>query len=69
MPEIVFVVVQEGDGPYSAECRTEMIFAEGATWEQLRQNVLAATAAYHFDGERPERIRLRLVRDETLSVA
>ena len=69
MLELVFEVVQEDDGGYCAECLTENIFTEGDTWEELRANVLEATAAYCFDRPKPERIRLRLVRDEVLSVA
>jgi hypothetical protein len=69
MSELVFEVVQESDGGYCAECLTESIFTEGDTWEQLRQNVVEATAAYFFDRPKPERIRLHLVRDEILSVA
>ena len=69
MSELVFEVVQEADGGYCAECLTENIFTEGATWDELRGNVVEATAAFFFDRPRPERIRLRLVRDEILSVA
>ncbi len=69
MPELVFEVVQESDGGYCAECLTENIFTEGDTWEELRQNVIEATAAFYFDRPQPERIRLHLVRDEILSVA
>ncbi len=69
MTELVFEVVQEADGGYCAECLTENIFTEGGTWEELRDNVLEATAAYFFDRPRPGRIRLHMVRDEILSVA
>ena len=69
MPELVFEVVQESDGGYCAECLTENIFTEGDTWEELRQNVIEATAAFFFDRPQPARIRLHLVRDEILSVA
>ena len=61
MRELVFEVVQEGDGGYCAECLTENIFTEGDTWEQLRKNALEATSAFSFDRPRPERIRLHLV--------
>jgi hypothetical protein len=66
MPELVFEVVQESDGGY---CLTESIFTEADTWDELRKNVMEATAAYFFDRPRPERIRLHLVRDELFSVA
>lgn len=69
MPELVFEVVQEADGGYCAECLTENIFSQGDTWEELRKNVIEAPAAFFFDQQRPARIRLHLIRDETLSVA
>lgn len=69
MPELVFEVVQESDGGYCAECLTESIFTEADTWDELRKNVLDATSAFFFDGPRPDRIRLHLVRDEILLVA
>jgi hypothetical protein len=49
--------------------RSSRVVLTGDTWEQLRNNVLEATIAFFFDRPRPERIRLRLVRDEILSVA
>jgi hypothetical protein len=69
MSELVFEVVQEPDGGYCAECLTESIFTEADTWDELRRNVLEATAAFFFDRQPPARIRLHLVRDEILSVA
>jgi hypothetical protein len=64
MVELVFEVVQEADGGYSAECLTENIFTEADTWDELRKNVLEAPSAFFFDRSRPDRIRLHLVRDE-----
>jgi hypothetical protein len=69
MPELLFEVVQEPDGGYCAECITENIFTEADTWEELRKNVIEATAAFFFDRPQPARIRLHLVRDEILSMA
>ncbi len=66
MDEIVFEVVQEGDGGFCAECLTESIFTQGASWEELRDNVREAVSAYFFDRSKPSRIRLHLVRDEVL---
>jgi predicted RNase H-like HicB family nuclease len=70
MKELVFEVIQEADGGVCAECRTENIFTQGDTWDELRKNVQEAVRGYFFD--RPaagRRIRLRLVRDEVLSGA
>jgi len=69
MAQLVFEAVQEADGGYCAECLTENIFAQGDTWDELRRNVIDATAAFFFVKPRPERVRLHLVRDEVLSVA
>ena len=68
MSEVIFEVGQDADGGYVAECLTEGIFTQAGTWEELRENVLEAVAAYHFDRERPAGIRLHLVRDEFVAV-
>ena len=69
MSELVFEVVQEADGGYCAECLTENIFTQADTWDELRKNVVEATAGFFFDRPTPGRIRLHMVRDEVLSVA
>ena len=70
MSELVFEVTQESDGGFVAECLTESIFTQADDWEELRQNVKEAVAAYYFDRpQRPSTIRLHLVRDEVLANA
>ena len=64
MDELVFDVTQEADGGYVAECLGQDILTEGDTWDDLRQNVLEAVEAFHFDSTPPARIRLHMVRDE-----
>jgi predicted RNase H-like HicB family nuclease len=49
MADLVFEAVQDADGGYSAECLTENIFTQGDTWDELRRNVVDATAAFFFD--------------------
>lgn len=66
--KLVFEVTEEAEGGYSAECLTENIFGQGETWEELRVNVKEATAAYFFDGPKPNYIRLHLVRNEVLTM-
>jgi hypothetical protein len=68
MSELVFEVTQETDGGLVAECLTESIFTQADNWEELRQNVREAVAAYYFDRtQRPSALRLHLVRDEVLA--
>ena len=69
MNEIVFQVTQEADGGFVAECLSEDIFTQGNTWEELRQNVREAVKGYFFDKQKPNTIRLHLVRDEVLDHA
>jgi predicted RNase H-like HicB family nuclease len=66
--ELVFEVTEEAEGGYSAACLTGNIFTQGETWEKLRANVKEATAAYFYEGSRPQRIHLHFVRNEVLSM-
>ena len=67
MNELVFEVTQEADGGYVAEALGESIFTQADSWDELRDNVREAVAAYFFDRAAPERVRLHLVRDEVLA--
>lgn len=69
MKELVFEVVQEADGGYTAEAIGESIFTQADSWDELRANVKEAVLAFYFDSAPPVSIRLRLVRDEVLAVA
>lgn len=69
MGELVFEVTQESDGGYCAECLTENIFTQADSWDELRRAVLDAVSAYYFDSAAPTSVRLRLVRDEVVSLA
>jgi predicted RNase H-like HicB family nuclease len=67
--ELVFEITQEADGGYCAECLTEAIFTQGDTWNELRENVREAVAAFYFDRPKPAHIRMHLVRDEILATS
>ena len=70
MNELVFEVTQEADGGYCAECLSENIFTQGDTWDAVRTNVQEAVRAFFFDQPATaRRIRLHLVRDESLASA
>ncbi len=64
MNELVFSVTQEGDGGFVAEALGESIFTQADSWEELKENVREAVAAFYFDRTAPARVRLHLVRDE-----
>jgi len=66
--ELVFEVIQQSDGGYRAECLTESIFTQAASWDELRRNVIEAVTAFFFDRPAPANVRLHLVRNEVFSV-
>ena len=49
MKELVFEVIQEIDGGFSAEALGYDIFTQADSWEMLRDNIKEATSAYFFD--------------------
>ena len=67
MNELVFEVTQEADGGFVAEALGESIFTEADSWDELRNNVREAVAAFYFDRPAPLRLRLHLVRDEVIA--
>ncbi|MGD9582549.1 MAG: hypothetical protein AB7V26_02605 [Lysobacterales bacterium] len=67
--EIVFVVTEESDGGYVAECLSHDIVSQADSWSELRNQVRQAVSAYFFDQHAPAAIRLHLVKDELLAVA
>ena len=70
MNELIFEVCQEADGGFVAECLTEGIVTEADTWEALGRSVRDAVDGYFFDRtDKPQRIRLHLVKDEVLASA
>ena len=49
MADLIFEVVQEGDGGFVAECLTEPIVTQGDDWSSLRESVTDAVRGYFFD--------------------
>ncbi len=67
--KLIFEVTQEADGGFCAQCLTRDIFAQADNWNELRDDVREAVAAFFFDGDAPHIVRHHLVRDEVLSLA
>lgn len=65
---IVFEVIQEEDGGFSAECLSEDIFTQGDTWEELKINITEAVKAFYFDQQSIPIVKLHLVKNETLVI-
>ncbi len=69
MSELVFEVMAEEEGGFSAKAVGHGIFTQGDTWEQLREMALDAVKCHFDEGEMPSSIRLHLLHEEVLAVA
>jgi len=66
--ELIFIVQESPEGGFEARALEHSIFAEGDTWEEMRDAVRDAVAC-HFEGtEAPHIVRLHLVKEELLAL-
>ena len=67
--ELIFEVRDAEEGGYCARALGHAIFTEAETWDELRANVLEATAL-HFedDAAQPRLVQLHYVKDELIKV-
>lgn len=70
MKEIIFEVLEDPTGGYTASALGFGIHTEGDSYDELKQQVLNAVECYFDDyaSERPRVIRLHFVRDEVIAV-
>jgi len=66
--EIIFLVEEGPEGGYEARALEHSIFTEAETVEELKEAAKDAVRC-HFEGsDRPQVIRLHLVKDEVIAV-
>lgn len=67
--ELIFEVCEAEEGGFYARAPGYSIFTEADTWEELRKNILEASAL-HFEDEavKPKLIQLHFVKDELIPV-
>ena len=67
--ELIFEVRDAEEGGYFARAPGHGIFTEGDTWDELRGNVMEATAL-HFEDSPVQRrlVQVRYVKDELIPV-
>lgn len=67
--ELIFEVRDAEEGGYCARALGYAIFTEADSWEELRGNVLEATALHFEDrAEQPRLVQLHYVKDELIPV-
>ncbi len=64
--ELVFLVEGSPQGGFTARAVGVSIFTQADTLDGLRANVREAVSCHYEPGQRPESIRLRIVREEVL---
>ena len=67
--ELIFEVREAEEGGYTARALGHSIFTEAETWDELRANVLQATALHFEDASaHPRLVQLHYVKDELIPV-
>lgn len=66
--EIIFSVEESPEGGYEARALGHAIFTQAETLAELRTMVLDAVRCHFEEGDRPQLIRLHLVKDELIPV-
>ena len=67
MTEIIFLVEEDSEGGYIARAINEAIFTQADTLEELRSMVRDAVQCHFDDADRPQFIRLQIVREEIIA--
>jgi len=67
--EVIFEVRDAEEGGYYARALGHAIFTEAESWDELRANVVEATALHFEDGmAHPRLVQLHYVKDELIPV-
>ena len=64
----MFIVEEAPEGGYIARSLGEAIFTEADDLAELREMVRDAVACHFGEGDRPQVVRLHVVRDELLAM-
>ena len=67
--EILFRVEESEEGGYEAKAHESSIYTEGETLEELRRAVEDAVRCHFEKADMPQAIRLRMVKEEVITLA
>jgi predicted RNase H-like HicB family nuclease len=68
MTEIIFLVEEDVESGYVARAIDKAIFTQADTLEELRPMVRDAVQCHFDDADRPQLIRLHIVREEVIAL-
>jgi hypothetical protein len=66
--EIIFLVEESPEGGYDARALGYSIFTEADTMDELKEMVRDAVRCHFDDEERPQMVRLHMVKDEVILI-
>lgn len=66
--EIIFLVEEDGEWGYTAQALGESIFTQGDSLEELKEMIRDDAVECHFEDDKPQVIRLHIVRQEILNL-
>jgi hypothetical protein len=68
MKEIIFLVEESKEGGYEARALGYSIYTEAENIEELKGKIIDAVRCHFGEEERPNIIRLHMVKDEILTI-
>jgi hypothetical protein len=64
--EVIFLIEEAPEGGYLARALGYGIFTEADTWDELKAAIRDAVECHFDEGERPDLIRMHVVREEVM---
>ena len=64
--EIIFSIQESPEGGYEARALGHSIFTQADSMEELKSMIRDAVSCHFADGEKPNVIRLHMVKDEVI---
>lgn len=68
MSEVIFLVEEAHEGGFTARALGFSIFTEAGNWEELRAAISDALICQFEEDQRPNLVRMHLVRDEVFAL-
>jgi len=68
MSEVIFLVEEAPEGGFTARALGFSIFTEADNWEDLRASISDALVCHFEEHQRPNLVRMHLVRDEVFAL-
>ena len=68
LEEVIFLIEEALEGGFTARALGYSIYTEADTWDELRASIMDALTCHFEEHQRPNLVRMHLVRDEVLAL-